>query len=150
MNRAWTSRSLNAALELLSREELLGEGRFAALTSRMQAQLRQLAAVSEPHRGGRRVHGLAAPALDAVLEGAGGAESDAAWKRHVARIRNAEGWAPRLPPTLQAELRDYQVDGSAWISRLARWGLPGRRYGLGKTVQAMARSCWTAQARGRA
>jgi superfamily II DNA or RNA helicase len=119
----------------------LDDGRFVALTRQLQAQLQRLTAVSEPARAGRRVHALGAPALDAVLEGAGEVEADAAWTRHVARIRAAEGWTPRLPPTLQAELRDYQVDGFAWLSRLARWGAGAclaDDMGLGKTVQAIA------------
>ena len=119
----------------------LDDGRFVALTRQMQAQLGRLAAVSEPHRAGRRVHALGAPALDAVLEEAGEVKADAAWTRHVARIRAAEGWTPKLPPTLQAELRDYQVEGFAWMSRLARWGAGAclaDDMGLGKTVQAIA------------
>ena len=117
------------------------DGRFVALTRQLQAQLQRLTAVSEPTRAGRRVHALGAPALDAVLEDAGEVEADAAWTRHVARIRAAEGWTPKLPPTLQAELRDYQVEGFAWLSRLARWGAGAclaDDMGLGKTVQAIA------------
>jgi superfamily II DNA or RNA helicase len=119
----------------------LGDGRFVALTRQLQTQLQRLASVSEPHRTGRRVHALGAPALDAVLEDAGAVKVDAAWKKHVARIRAAEGWTPVLPPTLQAELRDYQVDGFVWLSRLARWGAGAclaDDMGLGKTVQAIA------------
>jgi len=119
----------------------LDDGRFVALTRQMQAQLGRLAAVSEPHRAGRRVHALGAAALDAVLDEAGEIKADAAWTRHVARIRAAEGWTPKLPPTLQAELRDYQVEGFTWMSRLARWGAGAclaDDMGLGKTVQAIA------------
>ncbi len=119
----------------------LDDGRFVALTRQLQAQLQRLAAVSEPARAGRRVHALGAPALDALLEDAGEVEADAAWTRHVARIRAAEGWTPRLPPTLQAELRDYQFEGFVWLSRLARWGAGAclaDDMGLGKTVQAIA------------
>jgi superfamily II DNA or RNA helicase len=119
----------------------LGDGRFVALTRQLQAQLQRLTAVSEPHKKGRRVHALGAPALDAVLEEAGEVKADAAWKQHVARIRAAEGWTPVLPATLQAELRDYQVEGFVWMSRLARWGAGAclaDDMGLGKTVQAIA------------
>jgi superfamily II DNA or RNA helicase len=119
----------------------LGDGRFVALTRQLQAQLQRLASVSEPHKAGRRVHALGAPALDAVLEEAGEVKSDAAWKKHVSRIRAAEGWTPVLPPTLEAELRDYQVEGFVWLSRLARWGAGAclaDDMGLGKTVQAIA------------
>jgi SNF2 family DNA or RNA helicase len=119
----------------------LGDGRFVALTRHLQAQLQQLANVSEPHKACRRVHALGAPVLDAVLGEAGEIKADAAWKRHVARIRSAEGWTPALPPTLQAELRDYQVEGFVWLARLARWGAGAclaDDMGLGKTVQAIA------------
>ena len=119
----------------------LADGRFVALTHQLQAQLQRLSAVSEPHKSGRRVHALGAPALDAVLEDAGEVRSDAAWKKHVAAIRAAEGWTPALPETLQAELRDYQVDGFVWMSRLARWGAGAclaDDMGLGKTVQAIS------------
>jgi superfamily II DNA or RNA helicase len=119
----------------------LGDGQFVALTRHLQAQLQHLAAVSEPHRTGRRVHALGAPVLEAVLAEAGEVKADAAWKRHVARIRSAEGWTPTLPPTLQAELRDYQVEGFVWLARLARWGAGAclaDDMGLGKTVQAIA------------
>jgi superfamily II DNA or RNA helicase len=119
----------------------LGDGRFVALTRQLQAQLQRLASVSEPHRTGRRVHALGATALDPVLEEAGEVKADAAWTRHIARIRAAEGWTPKLPATLQGELRDYQVEGFAWLSRLARWGAGAclaDDMGLGKTVQAIA------------
>ena len=119
----------------------LGDGRFVALTRQLQAQLQRLASVSEPSKSGRRVHALGAPALDAVLDDAGEVKSDAAWKKHVARIRAAEGWTPVLPATLEAELRDYQVEGFVWMSRLARWGAGAclaDDMGLGKTVQAIA------------
>jgi superfamily II DNA or RNA helicase len=119
----------------------LDDGRFIALTRQLQSQLQAFAAVSEPHKDGRRVHALGAPALEGVLEQAGEVKTDAAWKRHVANIRNAEGWTPKLPTTLQAELRDYQVDGFVWISRLARWGAGAclaDDMGLGKTVQTIA------------
>jgi len=68
-------------------------------------------------------------------------KADAAWTRHAASIRAAESWTPKLPPTLQAELRDYQIDGFTWLSRLARWGAGAclaDDMGLGKTVQAIA------------
>ena len=119
----------------------LEDGSFIALTRQLQTQLQRLAAVSEPHRSGRRVHALGASALDGVLAEAGQVKADKAWTQHVARIRAAEGWTPVVPATLQAELRDYQVEGFAWLSRLARWGAGAclaDDMGLGKTVQAIA------------
>jgi SNF2 family DNA or RNA helicase len=76
-----------------------------------------------------------------VLEDAGEVKSDAAWKKHISQIRAAADWTPAIPETLQAELRDYQVEGFVWMSRLARWGAGAclaDDMGLGKTVQAIA------------
>jgi len=61
----------------------LDDGRFVALTRQMQAQLGRLAAVSEPHRAGRRVHALGAAALDAVLEEVGDDPSPIWWTPRV-------------------------------------------------------------------
>jgi SNF2 family DNA or RNA helicase len=46
-----------------------------------------------------------------------------------------------VPSTLQAELRDYQVEGYRWLARLAHWGAGAclaDDMGLGKTLQALA------------
>ncbi|MGC9271760.1 SNF2-related protein, partial [Acidiphilium sp.] len=119
----------------------LEDGSFVALTHQLQSQLQKLTAVSETHRSGRRVHALGAAALDAALAEGGAVTADAAWKRQVERITAAEGWTPALPGHLQADLRDYQLDGFVWLSRLARWGAGAclaDDMGLGKTVQAIA------------
>lgn len=53
----------------------------------------------------------------------------------------AAGGTPAVPSTLRAELRDYQLDGYVWMSRLARWGAGAclaDDMGLGKTVQTIA------------
>jgi len=55
----------------------LEDGSFVALTRQLQTQLQLLAAVSEPHRAGRRVHALGAAALDGALAGAGQVHADA-------------------------------------------------------------------------
>ena len=50
-------------------------------------------------------------------------------------------WSRSRPSTLQAELRDYQVEGFRWLARLAHWGVGAclaDDMGLGKTVQALA------------
>ncbi len=119
----------------------LGDGQFIALTHQVRAQLAQLAGVSETHKGVRRVHKFAAPALDNALAGNADVTVDTAWKQHVARIQKAAGWTPQVPANLQAELRDYQLEGFVWLSRLARWGAGAclaDDMGLGKTVQAIA------------
>ena len=119
----------------------LGDGRFVALTHRLQTQLRQLAAVSEADKTGQRVHALGAAAVGDLLEEAGQVQADAAWRKHIGRLREAGTWTPKVPATLQAELRDYQEEGFTWLARLARLeagACLADDMGLGKTVQALA------------
>ena len=119
----------------------LGDGRFLALTHRLQTQLRLLASVSEADKAGQRVHALGAAAIGDLLEEAGQVEADAAWRKHISRLREAGTWTPKIPATLQAELRDYQEEGFIWLARLARLeagACLADDMGLGKTVQAIA------------
>ena len=58
------------------------------------------------------------------------------------RLDEAAALQPELPPALQAELRDYQPDGFAWLVRLAARAASAPcladDMGLGKTVQTLA------------
>ena len=134
--RCWKCASCsNASTRPRAASSPLGDGRFVALTRQLQAQLQRLTAVSEPHRNGRRVHALGAPALDAVLEEAGEVKSDAAWKKHVARIRAAEGWTPDAAGnaagrTARLPGRGLRLDVPP--RALGRRRLPRRRHGPGQ------------------
>ncbi len=119
----------------------LDGGRFVALTEDLQRQLRRLEGVSEETAGGRRLHGLASTAVDDLVESAGKVQADKHWRELSARIRAAGSHTPKIPATLQAELRDYQADGFTWLSRLANLQMGAclaDDMGLGKTVQTIA------------
>ncbi|WP_105201123.1 DEAD/DEAH box helicase [Pseudoalteromonas sp. T1lg10] len=63
------------------------------------------------------------------------------WEQLHQRMSEANALTLTLPNTLQAQLRDYQVDGFDWAMRLAHWGAGGclaDDMGLGKTLQALA------------
>ena len=119
----------------------LDNGRFIALTEDLQRQLRRLEGVSEETAGGRRLHGLASMAVDDLVESAGKVQADKHWRELAARIRAAGSHTPKVPAALQAELRDYQAEGFAWMSRLANLQMGAclaDDMGLGKTVQTIA------------
>ena len=64
-----------------------------------------------------------------------------AWEAQTQKMHESNEIAPTVPSTLQAELRDYQVVGFDWMSRLAHWGAGAclaDDMGLGKTLQALA------------
>jgi SNF2 family DNA or RNA helicase len=64
-----------------------------------------------------------------------------AWDQQTAKMHEANAIEPSIPSTFQGELRDYQIQGFDWASRLAHWGAGAclaDDMGLGKTMQALA------------
>ena len=119
----------------------LGDNQFVALSSELHRRLMELASFGEQHGDGVRVHPLASFALQELAADAGGVKADKLWKEHLARIDASAAFTPQLPSTLQADLRDYQVEGFEWLARLAHWGVGAclaDDMGLGKTLQALA------------
>ena len=114
----------------------LGENDFMVLSSALRRRLDELRGLTEDGR----FHPLAAPAVSELLEGMQvGAGSE--WSEHLQRLAQMEALEPQVPSTLQAELRDYQVEGYRWLAQLAHWGAGAclaDDMGLGKTLQALA------------
>ncbi len=131
-------------LELLQTSESrfvpLGEGRFLALTNELRKRLRDLESYAERRGKEIRLHPLAALALDDFTDKLPELDADDGWKNRIASLRDAQALQPVLPSTLRAELRDYQQEGVAWLSRLAHLGIGAclaDDMGLGKTLQAL-------------
>ena len=119
----------------------LGDGAFIALTEEFREKLEEVHSFAERHGRGARFHSLAAPIIEELTAEAGSLEVDEAWKQQLARLQGALELEPEVPSTLQVELRDYQVEGFRWATRLAHWGVGAclaDDMGLGKTVQALA------------
>ncbi|MEO0455784.1 MAG: DEAD/DEAH box helicase [Cyanobacteria bacterium P01_A01_bin.114] len=119
----------------------LGDGQFLALTQSFRKRLKELSALSENHGKDTRFHPLAALALEDFIDEAGSVKADKHWKAHLKRLKAVQTLQPELPSTLKADLREYQVEGFEWMSRLAHWGVGAclaDDMGLGKTLQALA------------
>lgn len=119
----------------------LSDGQFLALTDEFRKRLQTLKRLSDSNGKEMRIHGLAALALDDMVEDVEQLKVDKAWKDHLKRIKTAQTTEPQVPDTLQAELRDYQQEGFTWLARLAHWGVGAclaDDMGLGKTLQAIA------------
>jgi SNF2 family DNA or RNA helicase len=125
----------------------LGNGEFLALTEEFRRRLDDFSYIAElPARQddadrSLRVHPLAAMTLENMVQDMGNLDADAAWTEQLQLIREAQLLDPKVPSTLQADLRDYQVEGYKWLSRLAHWGggaCLADDMGLGKTLQALA------------
>ena len=137
---------LRALFELIDRNPSsrfvpLGDGAFVSLTAEFRRQLADLRSVSTPSgRKQVRLHGMAALSLLDFFDGTQ-LDADERWRDRLQRFRDARSFEPRLPGTLQAELRPYQEDGFRWLARLSRWGAGAclaDDMGLGKTVQTLA------------
>jgi superfamily II DNA or RNA helicase len=119
----------------------LGDNQFLALTEAFRRRLDELRAYSEKRGKDLRIHPLAAAALQDLADEAGKLKADKFWKEHLAKLSALDSLQPVLPATLQADLRDYQASGFAWLNRLAHWGVGAclaDDMGLGKTLQALA------------
>ncbi|HET9622196.1 MAG TPA: DEAD/DEAH box helicase, partial [Kofleriaceae bacterium] len=83
----------------------------------------------------------AVPAIRALADAGAKVETSADWRALTDRLQASLRLVPRPPAGLQTTLRDYQLDGHAWLTRVAAWGAGAclaDDMGLGKTVQAIA------------
>jgi superfamily II DNA or RNA helicase/predicted RNA-binding protein YlqC (UPF0109 family) len=125
----------------------LGNGEFLALTDEFRRRLDDISYFAElqirqdASDRSLRIHPLAAMAFENITQSLGSLEADETWMKQLQLIHEAQSLDPKVPSTLRAELRDYQIDGYKWMSRLAHWGggaCLADDMGLGKTLQALA------------
>ena len=127
---------LDAVSHSQSRFIPLKEGGFLALTHKLKKQLLTLQTLSDD----QTLSTLGANLLSDLAQDAGHVEADEAWKAHLKAQNRMRNHTPKIPSTLQAQLRDYQEDGFRYLSRLVNWGIGAclaDDMGLGKTIQAI-------------
>ena len=123
-----------------SRFVALNDGRFLALTEQLRHRLGELAAYGERKNDSLRFPQIRAMALSDLDEWCT-LKADKHWNACLKRIEDAGDVVAEVPSTLNAELRDYQIEGFRWLCRLAHWGAGAclaDDMGLGKTLQAIA------------
>ena len=115
----------------------LGENDYVRIGMELREQLEALADLADADHP--RVPALAVPSL-AELEVAG-LSSDLAFQERLATFQESADYVAAVPRRLEADLRDYQVEGFRWLARHARMGTGAclaDDMGLGKTLQAIA------------
>ena len=115
--------------------------RWVALSDELRDALRAVADRTFATRQGLELSPGAAPAIAALSDAGAAVDAAAPWVELTARLTASTKLRPRPPATLRTTLRDYQIEGHAWLSRMAAWGAGAclaDDMGLGKTVQAIA------------
>lgn len=115
----------------------LGENDYLRIDEELRAQIEGLADLADPEQP--RIPALAVPSL-AELE-LTGLTSDQAFQDRLQQFQECARSQPAVPRRLQAELRDYQIEGFRWLARHAQMGTGAclaDDMGLGKTLQAIA------------
>lgn len=120
----------------------LKDGQWARIGEKLRRRLRRLRDATHADRKTMKLDATAAPAIrDFLSDGEIEFKSVKAWQQCLDRLARAESLDPQLPKGLDADLRDYQVEGYRWLRRLAEWGVGGvlaDDMGLGKTLQTLA------------
>jgi len=117
------------------------DGQYISLTNQFRKKLDSIHRYAELDADGAKISGLASLALEDLTDMVGELTVDDAWRKHIQNIEELEHYQPKVPSTLKADLREYQEEGFAWMSRLAKWGVGAclaDDMGLGKTVQTLA------------
>ena len=115
----------------------LQDGEFIELSTNLRKRLSLLNSIAD----GNKVSKLGASALIGIAEEIDALTVDTGWDEHLEQIQKMKKHRPKLPSTLQANLRDYQEEGYQYLSRLAHWGIGAclaDDMGLGKTIQSIA------------
>ena len=119
----------------------LNDTDFLSLSERLRKQLARLESLTVSNRGHLQISEFHASLLGSALSG----ELEIKHDKHIdqlqKKIKESMAQQPETPKQLKAELRDYQVDGYQWMTRMTGWGAGvclADDMGLGKTVQTIA------------
>ena len=118
----------------------VGDREFARISEAFRRRLQQLGDTVIAERGSLKVADAAVPAVQELIGTDVPLEATARWHDSLQRLESLADWCPEKPEDLDASLRDYQLDGYQWLSRLSVWGVGGvlaDDMGLGKTVQTL-------------
>ncbi|QEF96094.1 RNA polymerase-associated protein RapA [Stieleria maiorica] len=119
----------------------LADGQWARISAGLRQRLKRLQAATHTDRKTLKLDATAAPAIRELVDADVAVKASRAWEKCVKRLAKAEKLDPAVPKGLDADLRDYQVDGFKWLRKLAEWGVGGilaDDMGLGKTLQTLA------------
>jgi superfamily II DNA or RNA helicase len=116
-------------------------GRWIAIGEVLRRRMESLEPFTAAGKRGVEVSAIGVEEVESAIGDAGAFGRTPRWREVLERLERAKAFEPSLPAGLRAELRPYQVEGHAWLSRLSAAGLGAclaDDMGLGKTLQAIA------------
>jgi superfamily II DNA or RNA helicase len=119
----------------------LGKHGWAKISQELRAKFQKLRENVNRDRKTLKFDASSAVGIREFLESDIQTQVAKSWQDCMKRLDNAEAIKPVVPENLNAQLRDYQVEGFGWLRRLAEWGVGGilaDDMGLGKTLQTLA------------
>lgn len=120
----------------------LNEREFLLLSDNLRKQLARLEAVAVKQRGKMQLTSFQAGLLGSdVLNGELTIRCDEHLEKLRKKVAEARNYRAKVPVSLKATLRSYQIEGFQWIARLNQWGAGAclaDDMGLGKTLQSIA------------
>jgi superfamily II DNA or RNA helicase len=122
----------------------LGGKAWLEIAGELAERLAPLAHLSQPGKEGVEIGPAAFSVLDDLERDGASLDARGAFATLLTRMRAASAEVPEVPTAFAAVLRDYQVDGFRWLTRLGAWGAGAclaDDMGLGKTLQALALLC---------
>lgn len=131
--------------------DLLGDSRgrfirlegdkYLSISEQLRKQLQKIDTVSSRQRGKAVIPAVGMAVLGEALSGELEVSHPKSLDDLRSKIKQSGRLKPEVPEHLNATLRDYQVDGFQWMTRLAHWGAGAclaDDMGLGKTIQTIS------------
>lgn len=118
----------------------IGTDRFVDLAQLFDDRLQRLSEATRVEHGKLTLSHAAAPDAPDLFEGVEELRATTDWDAFVQRAREIRTFEPVLPSGLEAQPRDYQLEGFRWLRRLAELGMGAclaDDMGLGKTLQTI-------------
>ena len=119
----------------------VSDGHYLIMSDALKKQFQALNGMSVSTEHGLRIHPLAMASFYLSDSQSALFQGDEHWVAKRQQFQSIKEFKASVPETLNAKLRDYQVEGFVWMSQLAQWGVGAclaDDMGLGKTLQSLA------------
>lgn len=118
----------------------LTDNEYIKLSGDLRRYVESINRLASVNWGKIRVSVFNAPQLEGLEDSGMNVSVDDSYRKLMEKIHSSQEIDVKIPKAIKADLRSYQKEGYAWMSRLAHWGagaLLADDMGLGKTVQTI-------------